>query len=252
MTATVTFAARAGSTPSDHGASADVLVDAATAGDVAAFAVLVERHRRDLHRHCFRMLRSREHAEDVVQETLLRAWRARATFSGRSTFVTWLYRIATNACLDEIRRARPRGPVAVLAGVDGCSVLERDAVGEAVAPADEQPDAVVVALESVEAALLATIELLPPRQRAVLVLRDVLRCSAAETAMLLGTSVAGANSALQRARATLDGPRSRPEPARAEALDPATRALLRGYVDTVRRDDVSAVVAMACADAAAA
>jgi RNA polymerase sigma-70 factor (TIGR02960 family) len=232
----------------------DPVVDAATAGDDAAFALLVERHRRELHRHCTRMLRSTERAEDVVQEALLRAWRARGTFSGRSTFRTWLYRIATNACLDEIRRARPQGAVHDDVGHDAGAVARGDAAGDAIAPVDAQPDAVVIARESVEAAFLAAIELLPPRQRAVLVLREVLRCSAAETALVLGTTVASANSALQRARATLDGPPPEREPTRVRtaALAPCERALLQRYVDAVGRDDAAAVVAAVCADLAAA
>jgi RNA polymerase sigma factor (sigma-70 family) len=225
--------------------SRDAVVVAANAGDDAAFATLVRRHRRELHGHCARMLRSPDRAEDVVQETLLRAWRGRAAFRGGASYRTWLYRIATNACLDEIRRDRPR--------VADDHPDAGPAVIECVAAGDAQPDAVVVAAEEVERAFLAAIALLPGRQRAVLVLRDVLALSADETAQLLGATVPAVNSALQRARATLRAARPSPECDEAPLvdLDAGTRVLLRGYVEAVRRADPDAVVALVRRDAAA-
>jgi RNA polymerase sigma-70 factor (TIGR02960 family) len=155
-------------------------------------AALSERHRRELHVHCYRMLASFEEAEDAVQETLLRAWRARATFGGGSNARAWLYRIATNACLDALKR-RGRRPQTV------------ESFGEVpwIQPyADSLLDD-TVARETIELAFLAVIQLLPPRQRAVVIARDVMGWSAAETSELLDTSVAAVNSALQRAHATL-------------------------------------------------
>jgi len=210
---------------------ADPVVDRAVARDDAAFAVLVERHRGELHRHCLRLLISAERAEDALQETLLRAWRARSTFAGRATFRTWLYRIATNACLDEMRRERWRP----------------DTADETDDPAsvDPGPDALLETGEAVETACRTLMELLPPKQRAVLILCDVLRCSSGEAAELLGTTVAAVNSARQRARAALHG--ARPSDARLRATE---RALLDCYVCALRRHDVAAVIALATADAA--
>ena len=223
-----------------RGAITDPVVDRAVAGDDAAFIVLVERHRSELHRHCRRLLISSERAEDALQETLLRAWRARSHFAGRATFRTWLYRIATNSCLDEMCRDRRR-PVRL--GPDTVA----DPSGEPVST-DPGPDALLEASEAVERACRTMIELLPPRQRAVLILCDVLRCSSGEAAQLLGTTVAAVNSARQRARVTLQGPRGqRPEP----RLRATERALLDRYVDALRRHDVAGVIAVATADAAA-
>jgi RNA polymerase sigma-70 factor, ECF subfamily len=230
----------------------DILVDGGLAGDPAVFAVLVARHRGELYGHCLRMLRSPEQAEDALQEALLRAWRSRSGYAGRSTVRAWLYRIATNACLDEIRRQRGRPhrqPVLRVVPLDDETALPAGAT----ASAEPGPDLVVEAAETLERAFLTAIDLLPPRQRAVLVLCEVLRCPAAETAALLGTSVAAVNSALQRARTTLgnDGPpRSGGRLARGRPGS-AERALLDRYVDAVRRHDVAAVVALARAEGAA-
>jgi RNA polymerase sigma-70 factor (ECF subfamily) len=166
------------------------------------FAQVTERHRRALHVHCYRMLGSFEEAEDAVQETMLRAWRARESFDGTQPRA-WLYRIATNTCLDGIR-ARKRRPQA-MSSFDEMPWLQPypdQLLGE-IAPSEDEPDAVLVARETIELAFLAVIQLLPPRQRAVLIMRDVLEWSAAETADALEMSVAGVNSALQRAKATL-------------------------------------------------
>jgi RNA polymerase sigma-70 factor (ECF subfamily) len=229
---------------------ADPVVYRAVAGDDAAFTVLVERHRNELHGHCRRLLTSSERAEDALQETLLRAWRARSDFAGRATFRTWLYRIATNACLDEMCRDRRRplqlGPANWPDTFDGA-----DPPCEPVST-DPGPDVLLETGEAVERACRTMIELLPPKQRAVLILCDVLRCSSGEAAQLLGTTVAAVNSARQRARVTLHGSRPastlerRPDP----RLRATERALLERYVGALRRHDVATVIALARADAA--
>ncbi len=171
--------------------------------DEATFGALLERHRRELHVHCYRMIGSFDEAEDLVQETLLRAWHRRDQFQGGPWFRAWLYRIATNACLDRIRRDRRRVPtLRSFAEVPWLQPYPDDLLDE-VAASDDEPDAVVVARETIELGFLVALQLLPPRQRAALMVRDVLGWTAAETAALLDTSVAAANSALQRASATL-------------------------------------------------
>ena len=234
------------------GPAADPLVAAAIAGDEAAFARLVERHRRELHVHCYRMLGSFDEAEDVVQETYLRAWRKRDTFSG-DKFRAWLYRIATNASLDALRRRSRQGTrVESYADIPYLQPYP-DRLLDEIAPSDDEPDAVVVARETIELAFLAAIQLLPGRQRAALIARDVLGWSAAETAELLGTSVAAANSALQRARATLEehGPPGRmatPAGGGLGDLSDDERALLQGYIESMEQADPDKVVAIARED----
>ena len=231
-------------------AFADPVVDRAVAGDDAAFTVLVERHRGELRGHCRRML-SADRAEDAVQEALLRAWRSRTHFGGRAAFRTWLYRIATNACLDEMRRDRWRARRPVPANrPQVCDDADRQ---PELASTDPEPDALLETGEAVEGACRTIIELLPPKQRAVLVLCEVLRCSSGEAAQLLGTTVGAVNSARQRARATLHGARpvSAVERRPDARLGPTERALLERYVAALRRHDVTAVVALTRADAAA-
>ena len=171
-----------------------------TAPELTDFDVLVERHRRELHVHCYRMLGSFEEAEDLTQETFLRAWRRRETYAGRAPLRAWLYRIATNACLDALEK-RPRRPSAN--GEVAWLQPYPDELLEAIPSDAEEPDAEVVARETIELAFMVAIQHLPPRSRAVLILRDVLGWRASETAELLQTSVASVNSALQRARAGL-------------------------------------------------
>lgn len=235
-------------------------VAAAQAGDEAAFGGLVEPHRRELRVHCYRMLGSFDESEDLVQETFLRAWRARDGFQGRSTVRAWLYRIATNACLDALAR-RPLGrrtapaldpdhmppsPVAV-------PWLQPypDRLLEGVAPSGAEPDAAVVAKETIELAFLAALQYLPPRQRAVLILRDVLGWPARETAALLETSVASVNSASQRARAALRRhlPERRLEWALAADPSEEERAVVRRYMDAIERADEAAIAALLRDDA---
>jgi RNA polymerase sigma-70 factor (ECF subfamily) len=231
----------------------------------APFAALLERHRRELQVHCYRMLGSFEDSEDLVQETLLRAWRSRATFSagGRSSFRAWLYRIATNACLDVLRR-RPRRvmPADVAASANADAPLPPpadlpwlqpypDRLLEPIASVDDEPEAAVVARETIELGFLAAIQHLPPRQRAVLILREVLGWSAKDTASLLETSVASVNSALQRARATLRDrlPARRTDWAPASGPSEDERELLRRYLDAHERTDVDALAALLREDA---
>jgi RNA polymerase sigma-70 factor, ECF subfamily len=229
-----------------------------------AFSQLVERHRRELQVHCYRMLGSFEDSEDLVQETFLRAWRSRERFGadGRFSFRAWLYRIATNACLDVLRtRARRVMPPDVVPAADPTDLPSPpaatpwlqpypDRLLEQVTAPEEEPGAAVVARETIELAFIAAIQHLPPRQRAVLILRDVLGWSASDTASLLETSVASANSALQRARATLRhclgertqwGTGSVP---RAEE-----RELLSRYIEAHERADVDALAALLREDA---
>jgi RNA polymerase sigma-70 factor (TIGR02960 family) len=200
------------------------------------FGGLMERHRRELHVHCYRMLGSFADAEDLVQETFLRAWRARDTFSGEE-FRAWLYKIATNACLDAIRkRGRQVPALSSFAEVPWLQPYPDQLLDEAAAEPD--PESALVTKETISLAYLATIQLLPARQRAVLILRDVLGWSAAETASLLELSVASANSALQRARATLREhlPEDHTE---WSTQDPSADelALLNGFIDAHQRGD---------------
>jgi RNA polymerase sigma-70 factor, ECF subfamily len=242
----------------------DAVVAAATAGDEAAFAALAERYRHELQVHCYRMLGSFQDAEDLVQETLLRAWRSRTQFQGRASFRAWLYRIATNACLDALahssRRVLPyqltpaADPRASAAPSPAPEVAwlqpYPDRLLDEVAARDAEPDALVVAKETIELAFLAAIQLLPPRQRAVLILRDLLGWSAKETASLLETSVASANSALQRARSTLRQhlPARRLEWAPSSEPTEEERAVLQRYMDATEQADASALAALLAED----
>jgi RNA polymerase sigma-70 factor, ECF subfamily len=240
------------------------LVAAVRAGDETAFSDLAERHRRELHVHCYRMLGSVEDAEDAVQEAFLRAWRGRASFQSRgpSSFRAWLYRIATNTCLDTLGRSGRRllafqlGPPADPSApprppADGPWLQPcPDRLLEGVAPGEDQPEAVIVARETIELAFLAALQMLPPRQRAVLILRDVLGWSARETAMLLETTIASANSALQRARGTLQEhlPARRAEWTRASPRSAEERAVLQRFMEAFERSDLSAVAELLSED----
>jgi len=213
----------------------------------------LESHRRELTGYCYRMLASPFEAEDAVQETMLRAWRAHDSFEGRASLRSWLYRIATNVCLDMLsgreRRARPidLGPAQ--------EPLERNLrtrpettwlqpiPDSLVEP--EDPAEVAVARDSIRLAFVAALQHLPPRQRAALILCEVLRWQASEAAELLDTSVASVNSALQRARATLE----ERDIAATEPLDDAGRALLARYVEAFQDYDVERLTALLREDA---
>jgi RNA polymerase sigma-70 factor, ECF subfamily len=228
---------------------------AALAGDQSLFTTLAERHRRELQVHCYRMLGSFDDAEDLVQETLFKAWRRRETYQGRSSLRAWLYGIATNACLDFLEQnphrvlVRPDNDVAAPgteppAEVPWLQPYPDRLLDEPASPASAQPDAAVGAKETIRLAFLVALQFLPPKQRATLILCDVLDWSAQETADLLELSVASTNSALQRARATLQ--RYRPDRGRKPqaASDERERSLLERYVAATEASDVAALAAL--------
>jgi RNA polymerase sigma-70 factor (ECF subfamily) len=211
--------------------------------DEATFEGLAERHRRELHVHCYRMLGSFDDAEDAVQETLLRGWRRRETFEGRSTFRAWLYRIATNTCLDLLAKRRPEpatgGEVPWLQPYPD-RLLDELPVADA-----EEPEALAVARETIELAYLVAVQHLAPRPRAALILRDVVGWPAKDVAELLGDSVNSVNSALQRARA---GMRQHLPAERQDWTgsgdDAATRELVRRFAEASVATDVDTLAAM--------
>jgi RNA polymerase sigma-70 factor (TIGR02960 family) len=211
-----------------------------TALDRASFTESVKRHRRELHVHCYRMLGSFEESEDLVQETFLRAWRRRDTLKGRSSLRAWLYKIATNACLDALDK-RPRtvsatGEVLWLQPYPDELLDQVEAEGE-------HPEVAVVAKETIELAYLVAIQRLVPLQRAVLILRDVLDCSAKETADVLETTAPAVNSALQRARAAMREhlPERRTEWAAGTDATAGERELLDRYVEFSETPDPHAL-----------
>jgi RNA polymerase sigma-70 factor (ECF subfamily) len=218
----------------------------------------LEQHRIELTAHCYRMLGSPFEAEDAVQEAFIRAWRGYGRFEGRAALRSWLYRIATNVCLDMLngreRRARPMdlGPArepeaANLNALPEVTWIE-PVPDDLVVPATADPAEVAVARETIRLAFVAALQHLPPRQRAVLILREVLRWQASEVAELLETSVASVNSALQRARATL-------EASNVSAVDTSPQAsevdaaLLERYVEAFERYDMEALTSLIHEDA---
>jgi RNA polymerase sigma-70 factor (ECF subfamily) len=214
-------------------------------------------YRRELLAHCYRMLGSVHDAEDLVQETYLRAWRSYHGFEGRSSLRTWLYRIATNACLSALdsrnRRPLPTGLGAPSSDpsdplIEQAEVLWLEPVPDAMVGSTSDPAAIVASRESIRLALIAALQFLPPRQRAVLVLRDVLRLRAAEVAEVMETSVAAVNSSLQRARAQLDEA-GLTEDDIVEPSDPAQRELLDRYARAMEQKDIAAIVKLFTADA---
>ena len=227
----------------------DETFGAAIGGDEAAFADLTERHRRALHVHCYRMLASFDDAEDAVQETFLRAWRSRDSFDGSSLVRAWLYRIATNVCLDTLRRSARRLPAMHSFAEVPWLQPYPDRLLDEIAPSDEEPDAVAVERETIELAFLAAMQLLPPSQRAAFIVRDVLGWPASKTASLLDTTVAAANSAVQRARATMREhlPARRSEWSAAEP-SARERELLERFIDAHQRCDAAAAVAISAQD----
>jgi RNA polymerase sigma-70 factor, ECF subfamily len=254
---------------SDPIAEAAVLA-AARAGDPAAFSALSERYRSQLRVHCYRMLGSFDDAEDLVQETMLRAWRGREGFQGRSLFRTWLYRIATNVCLTALERAPRRVlPPDVAPPVTAATPASEarpaptlapevpwlqpypDQLLEVAAPGAAEPEASLVARETIELAFLAALQHLPPRQRAILILTEVVGWSAAEVAELLELTLASVNSALQRAHATM---RAQRPPGRADGVPsvPATteeRAALKIFMDAWEQGDTSELIRLLREDA---
>jgi RNA polymerase sigma-70 factor (ECF subfamily) len=240
------------------------LLERARAQDEAAFAQLVEPYRGELHAHCYRMLGSLHDAEDALQETLLRTWRGLARFEGRSSLRSWLYTIATNACLTAIEKR----PKRVLPVDYGPPVDPHDGPGEPLVESvwiepypDETigvedgyaaPEARYEQREAIELAFIAALQLLPPNQRAVLVLREVLGYSAREAATMLDTSEASVNSALQRARKTVEErlPDQTQQQTARTLGDDGVRAVVQKYVDAWDRQDIDGVVAMLTEDAA--
>jgi RNA polymerase sigma-70 factor (ECF subfamily) len=222
---------------------------AAKTGEEPAFAALTERYRRELHVHCYRMLASFDDAEDAVQETFLRAWRGRERFDGSALFRAWLYRIATNVCLDLLRRRSRRLTTNHSFAEIPWLQPYPDRLLDEIAPSDDQPDALIVERETIELAFLAAMQVLPPRQRAALIARDVLGWPASEAALLLETSVAAANSALQRARATMQEhlPTRRAEWSAGEP-SAEERTLLARFIDAHERCDAAAAVAIVTQD----
>ncbi len=227
------------------------------AGSSQVLAQDLEQHRRELTGYCYRMLGSVFDAEDAVQETMVRGWRGLDGFEGRSAMRSWLYRIATNVCLDMLRgsqrRARPMdmGLSRATDSFAGATLPEHlwlEPVPDTrVLPEHGDPAELAAAKESVRLAFVAALQFLPARQRAVLILREVLRWQAAEVAELLDTSVASVNSALQRARATMSA--REPEEPLPEVVSGDQRELLARYVDAFERYDITSLVSLLHEDA---
>ncbi|MDF1604363.1 sigma-70 family RNA polymerase sigma factor [Nocardioides sp. YIM 152315] len=222
--------------------------DSSTA-ELDDFPTLTQRYQRELLAHCYRMSGSVQEAEDLVQETFLRAWKAAEKFEGRSSVRTWLYRIATNVCLTNLEN-KPRRPLP--AGIGTPEAMAGDALetDHEIAWLEPVPDAAVVVAErdSIRLAFVAALQHLPARQRAVLIMRDVLRWSASEVADALDTSTAAVNSALQRAHAQF-AERGLTEDTVCNELTPAQEQLLERYVDAFWRKDIGSIVSLLTAEA---
>jgi RNA polymerase sigma-70 factor (ECF subfamily) len=218
----------------------------------------LEEHRRELNAYCYRMLASSFEAEDAVQETMVRAWRSIDRFEGRAALRTWLYRIATNVCLDMLngreRRARPMdlGPARqpVLANLNTLPEVTwiEPIPDSSVVSETGDPAALALSRETIKLAFVAALQHLPAQQRAVLILREVLRWKATEVAELLDTSVAAVNSSLQRARATIEASNIS-ETDGSQPMDEAQRALLARYVEAFERYDIESLTALLHEDA---
>ncbi|GAA4938294.1 RNA polymerase sigma-70 factor (ECF subfamily) [Actinomycetospora succinea] len=212
------------------------------AAEASRFALVTEPHRRELQVHCYRMLANYDDAQDMTQETFLRAWRKRASFEGRAALRTWLYRIATNACLDFLEKRNDRTPVPV----EGSEVAHLQPYPDRMLP--EDPLDAAVARETIELAFVVAVAHLPPRQRAVFVLRDVLGWPASTAADALELTLASVTSALQRARVTMreqlpDRRLDWRSPA-THALSDAERGVLRAYMDAHERNDLDGLASL--------
>jgi RNA polymerase sigma-70 factor (ECF subfamily) len=232
------------------------LAAAARRGDQAAFGTLVEHYERELQVHCYRMVGSLDEAQDLTQETFLRAWKNRAAFEGRSTYRRWLYRIATNACIDAgvgrqprvlstdaFPPADPRAPLLPPADLPWLEPYP-DRFMEGISSAEAEPEAVIVARETIELTFVAAMQHLPARQRAALILHDALGWSVADVSELLDVSEAASNSLLQRGRATMRRrlARRRVDWVKAVGVSAAEQVVLRRYVDAMERCDSAAVI----------
>jgi RNA polymerase sigma-70 factor (ECF subfamily) len=222
------------------GADDASLLAVVRSGDAARFASVTERYRRELLVHCYRMLANFEDAQDMTQETFLRAWNKRSSFKGHASLRTWLYRIATNACLDFLDKRTP-----VPSGSGG-ALLYLQPYPDQMLPEDPQES--VVARETIELAFIVAVQYLPPRQRAVFILRDVLGWPAAKAADVLELTVASVTSALQRARVTM---RERLAGRRLDWRSPAThelsdaeRGVVRSYMDAHERNDLDGLTSL--------
>jgi RNA polymerase sigma-70 factor, ECF subfamily len=249
--------------PAQPSVEQEELLESARSGSEEAYQRLVEPHRAELHAHCYRMLGSTQDAEDALQEALVRAWKGLPKFEGRSSLRSWLYRIATNTSLDAIER-RPKRILPVDYGPPADDAVPGEPLVESVwiEPYPDEtlgiedgyasPDARYERRESVELAFIAALQLLPANQRAVLILREVLGFSAQESAEALDTSVASVNSALQRARATVE--KKLPDQSQQETLralgDEKVKEIVGRYADAWERNDVDTVVSMLAEDAA--
>ena len=241
------------------------MTSAERATDQQAFADVAERYRRQLHLHCYRMLGSFDDAEDLVQETLVRAWRSRNAFEGRSSLETWLYRIATNACLNALRRS-PKARILPADVVQPVTITTDASEARHEPPyhpelpwlqpypddlLDHDPESKTIQRETIELAYLVALQHLPPRQRAILILRDVLGWSANETADILEITPQAANSALQRARATLRAELSDSRDAWSAQTDRTQTEdeVLQAFMHAWDRADTAAITAMLKEDA---
>ncbi|GAA4985188.1 RNA polymerase sigma-70 factor (ECF subfamily) [Nonomuraea thailandensis] len=221
-------------------------IAAARSNDAAQFAHLTERYRRELQVHCYRMLANYEDAQDMTQETFLRVWNKRESFKGHAALRTWLYRIATNACLDFLDKRNDRTPVPAALPGAGTEVLYLQPYPDRMLPEDPQES--VVARETIELAFIVAVQNLPPRQRAVFILRDVLGWPASKAADALELTVASVTSALQRARVTM---REQLPDRRLDWRTPAThelsddeRGVVKSYMDAHERNDLDGLTAL--------
>lgn len=228
------------------GADEATFLAAVRSGDTARFALITERHRRELQVHCYRMLANYEDAQDLTQETFLRAWNKRESFKGHAALRTWLYRIATNACLDFLDKRNDRTPVPSELPDPGSEVLYLQPYPDRMLPEDPQES--VVARETIELAFIVAVQHLPPRQRAVFILRDVLGWPASKAADALELTVASVTSALQRARVTM---REQLPDRRLDWRSPAThelsndeRGVVKSYIDAHERNDLDGLMSL--------
>ncbi|MEU8303155.1 RNA polymerase subunit sigma-70 [Actinomadura sp. NPDC048955] len=228
------------------GADKAAFIAAARSHDTAQFAHITERYRRELQVHCYRMLANYEDAQDMTQETFLRAWNKRETFKGHAALRTWLYRIATNACLDFLEKRNDRTPVPADLPDAGSEVRYLQPYPDRMLP--EDPQEAVVARETIELAFIVAVQHLPPRQRAVFILRDVLGWPASKAADALELTVASVTSALQRARVTM---REQLSDRRLDWRSPAThelsndeRGVVKSYIDAHERNDLDGLTAL--------